>query len=340
MAVSVWQGFICQKPSQRVRLSAKDGFSSPDEGNSRVKKRRLPPFSAVKAFEAAARHLSFRAAAEELCLSPSAISHQIRALEDYLATSLFRRESNRIFLTSTGRDYAGRLTQLLDHLDDSTREAQAAEHGEVLRVLSTPGFAARWLLPRMAGFQHAKAIRLHIAEGAPSTDFSTNDADVVIKWRDEPVEGVDVVPFLRSARFPVASPALLERENISHPRDLLRLTLFRDEVDDQWPAWFRTAGVVAELADGDPVYPNCEYATTAAEAGLGVSLAYEAVVGRTVAEGRLVRLFEATTIPFTIYAIATEAARRDDPLIGAFRDWLLAETGDHSVANKPIRAAE
>jgi LysR family glycine cleavage system transcriptional activator len=321
-------------------LIAKDCISSPDEENSPVKKRRLPPFSAVKAFEAAARHLSFKAAADELCLSPSAISHQIRALEDYLATALFRREGNRISLTGTGRDYAGRLSQLLDHLDDSTRDVQARAHGQTLRVLSTPGFAARWLLPRMAGFADAQAIRLQIAEGAPSTNFSTNDADVVIKWRDDPEEDVDVVPFIQSARYPVMSPALLEQTGVSHPRDLLRLTLFRDEVDDQWPAWFRAAGVVAELAEGDPIYPNCEYASTAAEAGLGVSLAYQAVVGPTVAEGRLVRLFEATTIPFTIYAIATDAARRDDPLICAFRDWLLAEATDQSITSTPTRAAE
>jgi len=305
-----------------------------------VKKRQFPPFSAVKAFEAAARHLSFKAAADELCLSPSAISHQIRALEDYLATALFRRENNRISLTGTGRDYAGRLSQLLDHLDDSTRKARSGVQEQTLRVLSTPGFAARWLLPRLARFEHAQTVRLHIAEGAPSTDFANNNADVVIKWRDDAEEGVDVVPFLHSARYPVVSPALLEREGISHPRDLLRLTLFRDEVDDQWPEWFRTAGIVAELAKGDPVYPNCEYATTAAEAGLGVSLAYEAVVGATVAEGRLVRLFGTTTIPFTIYAIATEAARRDDPLIRAFQDWILAEAKDQSAASTPICAAE
>ena len=127
---------------------------------------------------------------------------------------------------------------------------------------------------------------------------------------------------------------------MAHPRDLLRLTLFRDEVDDQWPEWFRTAGVIAELADGDPVYPNCEYASTAAEAGLGVSLAYEAVVGATVKVGRLVRLFEATTIPFTIYAIVTLGARRHDPLIGAFREWLLAEAREHAPNGAPIRAAE
>jgi LysR family glycine cleavage system transcriptional activator len=321
-------------------LTTNDGISSTDEENSLVKKRRLPPFSAVKAFEAAARHLSFRAAADELCLSPSAISHQIRALEDYLATALFRRESNRIYLTGTGRDYAGRLSQLLDHLDDCTREAQAGAHGKNLRVLSTPGFAARWLLPRLARFEHAQAIRLHIAEGAPSTNFSTNNVDVVIKWRDVAEEGVNVVPFLRSARYPVVSPALLDRESISHPRDLLRLPLFRDEVDDQWPAWFRAAGVVAELAEGDPIYPNCEYASTAAEAGLGVSLAYEAVVGPTVAEGRLVRLFGATTIPFTIYAIATDAGRNDDPLIRAFSDWLLAEASAQTEISTSISAAE
>lgn len=305
-----------------------------------MKKRHLPPFSAVKAFEAAARHLSFKDAAEELCLSPSAISHQIRALEDYLATSLFRRENNKISLTGTGRDYAGRLTQLLDHLDDSTQAARVEAKNQTLRVLSTPGFAARWLVPRMSRFEHAQAIRLRIAEGAPSTDFAANDADIVIKWRDDAEEGVDVTPFLRSARYPVAAPSLLERANISHPRDLLRQTLFRDEVDDQWPEWFRAAGLSAELSDDDPIYPNCEYASTAAEAGLGISLAYEAVVGATVKEGRLVRLFEATTIPFTIYAIAAQTTRRGDPLISSFRDWLLLEAGDHIATGKPNEAAE
>ncbi|WP_339713124.1 LysR substrate-binding domain-containing protein [uncultured Sneathiella sp.] len=305
-----------------------------------MRKRRLPPFSAVRAFEAAARHLSFKDAADELCLSPSAISHQIRALEEYLATALFRREGNRISLTGTGRGYAGRLTQLLDHLDDSTRAAQFGPRDQTLRVLSTPGFAARWLVPRMASFKQAQAIRLRIAEGAPSTDFSTNDADVVIKWRDGAEEGVDVVPLLHSSRYPVVSPALYEREGIKHPRDLLRLTLFRDEVDDKWPEWFRAAGVEVKLDEDDQVYPNCEYACTAAEAGLGVSLAYDAVVAATVNEGRLVRLFETTTIPFTIYAIATQANRRNDPLISAFRAWLLDEAGDHAAAGTPNYAAE
>ena len=305
-----------------------------------MKKRRLPPFSAVKAFEAAARHLSFKAAAEELCLSPSAISHQIRALEDHLATALFRRDGNPIHLTGTGEAYAGHLTQLLDHLDDSTHQARAEAVEPTLRVLSTPGFAARWLVPRLSGFEQAQAIRLQIAEGAPSTDFANNDADVVIKWRDEAEDGVDVFPFLNSARYPVASPALLERERITHPHDLLKQTLFRDEVDDQWPEWFRAAGIDAVLPEGDPIYPNCEYASTAAEAGLGISLAYDAVVATSVAEGRLVRLFDKTTIPFTIYAIATQSERRNDPLIAGFKDWLISEAGAHTPFDMSEHAAQ
>lgn len=285
----------------------------------------MPPFSAVRAFEAAARHLSFKDAADELCLSPSAVSHQIRALEAYLATALFHRDGNRVTLSPTGQAYAGRLTALLDNLASSTERARA-EPGEHLRILSTPGFAARWLVPRLPRFSHPQAIRLRIADGAPSTDFASNDADVVIQWRDGPSPGVAVWPFLRSARSPVAAPALIEGERIEHPRDLLRVTLFKDETDDMWPVWFQAAGVVGPIPDGGPVYPNCEYATTAAEAGLGVSLAYDAVVRDTIADGRLVRLFDTATLPFTIYAIACEARRRDEPLIRAFRDWLLQES--------------
>ena len=237
-------------------------------------------------------------------------------------------------------DDAGRLTQLLDHLDDSTHQARAEAVAPTLRVLSTPGFAARWLVPRLSGFEQAQAIRLQIAEGAPSTDFANNDADVVIKWRDEAEDGVDVFPFLNSARYPVASPALLERERITHPHDLLKQTLFRDEVDDQWPEWFRAAGIDAVLPDGDPIYPNCEYASTAAEAGLGISLAYDAVVATSVADGRLVRLFDKTTIPFTIYAIATQSERRNDPLIAGFKDWLISEAGAHAAFDMSEHAAQ
>ena len=290
----------------------------------------MPPFSAVRAFEAAARHRSFKSAAEELCLSPSAVSHQIRALEDYLATSLFHRDGNRVRLSKTGKAYAGRLTELLDHLADSTERVRCSTE-QTVRVLATPGFAARWLVPRLPRFTSPETVRLRIADAAPSIDFASNDADVVIQWRAETEPGVSVWPLLHSARYPVAASGYVERNGIRHPRDLLRATLFRDETDDMWADWFRAAGVNEQPPEDGPAYPNCEYATTAAEAGIGVSLAYDAVVRDTVAEGRLLRLFDTVTPPFTIYAAACEAGRQEEPFIREFRKWLVREADRDGV---------
>ncbi len=297
------------------------------ENNSSPRRRHLPPFSAIRAFEAAARHLSFKSAADELCLSPSAVSHQIRALEDYLATSLFHRDGNRVALSKTGMAYAGKLTDLLDNLSTSTEQASAGRQDR-LRVLATPGFAARWLIPRLSRFAFAQAVRLRIAERAPSIDFTANDADVVIQWRTAPASGIDVVPFLKSSRSPVAAPEFVKRESIAHPSDLLRVPLFKDETDDMWQAWFLSAGIADPSETDGPTYPNCEYATTAAEAGLGVALAYDAIVHDTVADGRLVMPFETSIASFTIYSAACSAKRQEEPLIKAFRDWLVQEAMD------------
>jgi LysR family transcriptional regulator, glycine cleavage system transcriptional activator len=286
-------------------------------------RRRLPPFSAVRAFEAAARHLSFKQAADELCLTPSAISHRIKVLEGFLDTRLFERSGNRLALTLTGEAYAGKLTHLLDSFLVETEAIRGEPR--ILRVLSTPGFAARWLAPRLSRFEFATDIRLRVSNGAPSLDFATNDADVVVQWADRPTPGLLIEPLMASARYPVISPALKARENVKRPEDLLRLTLFYDETDDAWREWFDAVGLHgAELPPG-PTNPNCELSTTMAEQGQGVSLAYEAVVRGTLASGRLERLFEAATLPMAIYSVACQEARAEEPRIAAFRRWLRAE---------------
>ncbi len=286
--------------------------------------RTLPPFAAVRAFEAAARHLSFKAAADELCLSPSAVSHQIRFLEEFLDTRLFEREAGRIKLTLTGEAYAGKLTGLLDRIDQTTRDARTRSE-DTLRVLSTPGFAARWLVPRMNRFAHPEALRLRVSVGAPCTDFRNNDADVVIQWSDASEAGLSVEPLMRSGRYPVISPALRREKRIERPEDLAGVTLMHDETMDKWAEWFAIAGVVPPHFPGGPPFPNCELATTAAEQGLGVSLAYDLMVRDTIAAGRLERLFDEVTMPFVIYSVTVPETRRDEPLIAAFRKWLFAE---------------
>lgn len=185
--------------------------------------RRLPPFTAIRAFEATARHLSMTEAADELCVTPSAISHQIKALEAFLDTALLNRDGNRISLTLTGLSYRLHLSSLLDMLDDATRDI--AERKD-LRVLATPGFAARFLVPRLSRFKHAQMVRLKVSEGAPDTDFSRNGSDVVIQWGEGPVPDVAVEPLMESGRYPVIAPSLKLAEDISAPQDLLRVTFF------------------------------------------------------------------------------------------------------------------
>lgn len=299
----------------------------------------MPPFAAVKAFEAAARHKSFKAAAEELCLSPSAISHQIRALEDYLDTALFERSGNRVDLTLTGRGYAGKLTSLLDAFDDSTRAVQAAGM-HPFRVLCTPGFAARWLVPRLGRLRFGHRVKLRVSTGAPSTDFATNDSDLVIQWSHDPVEGVVSEPLLESHRYPVISPDLKKQEGVKEPRDLLRLRLMHDETNDAWSEWFTAAGLNPPDMPRGPVFPNCELATTAAEQGQGVSLAYDAMIRDTLASGRVERLFGTVTLPIVIYSVAYPVARARDPMIREFRDWLFAETQRDREYQRQISAAE
>ncbi len=301
--------------------------------------RKLPPFAAVKAFEAAARHKSFKTAAEELCLSPSAISHQIRSLEEYLDTALFERSGNRLELTLTGRGYAGKLTGLLDAFDDSTRAIREAGK-RPFRVLCTPGFAARWRGPRLDRLSFGDRVRLRVSVGAPSTDFATNDSDLVIQWADDPVEGVRTEPLLESLRYPVISPALRKDAQIETPADLLRVRLMHDETADAWGEWFEAAGIAPPDMPRGPVFPNCELATTAAEQGQGVSLAYDAMVRGTLASGRLERLFDAVTMPIVIYSVAYPEARARDPMIREFRDWLFTEVRrDKDVATQ-VSAAE
>jgi len=287
--------------------------------------RRLPPFAAVRAFEAVARHLSVKDAAEELCLSPSAVSHQLRALEEYFDTALIERKNNSLQLTLTGRAYSGRLSQLLDMFDESTRQMAEVGH-RPFRLLCTPSFAARWLVPRLDRLSFADRVRLRIADGLPSTDFASNDADLVIQWADDPIKDVVTEPLMSSARYPVISPELKEREKIESPEDLLRVPLIHYETMDGWEEWFQTAGIEPPVFPRGPSYPHCELAITAAERGQGVSISFDSLVRDALAEGRLVRLFNTSIrMPFTIYSIAFAESRQDDPMIREFSRWIHAE---------------
>lgn len=302
--------------------------------------RRLPPLAAIRAFEAAGRLGGFRRAAEEICVTPSAVSHQIRALEDALGVALFERSPGRAVLTERGRTYLAALTGLLDGIDAATRRAAERPDDAPLRVLCTHGFAARWLAPRLAALSPGPGVEILLAEGAPSLDFGTNGADVAIQWCADPHPGVVSEPLMESCQYPVAAPEIAAR--VAEPADLLAERLLYDQVLDAWDRWFALAGVPEAVLPPGPRLPHCELSLTAAQRGQGVSLAYDAMARGARREGRLVRLFEAEVPPITIYAVAYPERHRPCPRIRAFRDWIFAEVEAEGTRDRqsPVRAAE
>lgn len=188
-----------------------DTISSVGEEGSSIMRRKLPPFPAVRAFEASARHLSFKKAAVELCLTQSAISHQIKSLEDYLGVQLFYRETRAVVLTSEGSSYLIGMRAILDNMATETARISKREIGGSLAVWAAPGFL-RWLVPRLSGFHETYPdIELHLTGSLVRTDFASEDVDINIRWGYEPIKGLLATPLIASTRYPVISPELRQK---------------------------------------------------------------------------------------------------------------------------------
>jgi LysR family transcriptional regulator, glycine cleavage system transcriptional activator len=192
-------------------------------------RRKLPPFPAVRAFEASARHLSFKKAAVELCLTQSAISHQIKSLEDYLGVRLFYRDTRAVALTSEGSSYLKGISAILDNMAAETARISEREIGGSLSVRAAPGFL-RWMVPRLSGFYEAYPdIELRLSGSLVRADFASEDVDINIRWGFEPIKGLLVTPLVASSRYPVISPELLRRSPaIQKPDDLRHFTLLHE----------------------------------------------------------------------------------------------------------------
>lgn len=289
--------------------------------------RHLPPFSAVRAFEAAARHLSFKAAAGELCVTQSAISHQVKGLETFLSATLFHRNANGVKLTRSGADYFGDLSLIFDSLNATTERIRGVDIAGPLSLRATPGFTTRWLLPRMGSFNSAyPEIELELSTTDDPMHFSNDGVDILIQYGQEPEEGLRVDPFLTSARLPVCSPKMLTTGAvIEKPEDLARVTLLRDLVGDDWDTWFTRANSTMPKTIKGPRFAHCELTMRAAEEGLGVALAYGALINDEIADGKLIKLFDLETPPKVIYSLTCPDNWTNRPRIAAFRNWVFVE---------------
>lgn len=288
--------------------------------------RDLPSFPAIRAFEAAARHLSFKDAAAELSVTHSAVSHQIKLLEEFLGVSLFRRETRGVSLTPEGASYLAKVSEALVQLASATREVREQRVAGPLYISSTPALADRWLVPRLNDFRRCHPdIELHISTSLENVSFTHDGVDVAIRFGQHTSGDLYAEPFLEATRFPVASPDLLAGEMPLHrPEDLHDYILLHDETVDAWQQWFECAGVQVEKADTGPRFAHCNLTLRAAVEGQGVALAYSALVLEDLASGRLVRLFNIELPSKVIYSFVCPKSSLNQPRVAAFKEWLTA----------------
>jgi LysR family glycine cleavage system transcriptional activator len=292
--------------------------------------RRLPSLNAVRAFEAAARHESFTQAAQELCVTQGAVSHQVKALEAELGIKLFNRERQRLVITEAGRQYLTVVRDALDRIAIGTERLQQRQTSGVLTVSTSPDFAAKWLVHRLGRFAEAYPdIDLRVSATLHHVDFAREDVDLAVRHGDGNWAGLDVVRLCSEQLFPVCSPKLVSRrQRLSKPADVLKFPLLHVDDRKNWSKWLEAGGVVDAQVSHGPVLNRPSMAIDAAVDGQGVALARTTLAAWDLINGRLVRPFAVALRLSKSYWIVCPKATSMLPKIKMFRDWLVVEAAD------------
>ena len=293
--------------------------------------RRLPPLNALRAFEAAARHLSFTKAAEELNVTQAAISHQVKGLEDGLGVTLFRRFNRRLMLTDAGQVYLPALSEAFDRIEVATRRMRLEDETGPLKVTVANSFAAKWLLPRMPTFRERHPeIDVMIAASDSVVDLTRDDFDMGVRFGLGTYPGLRVDLLFDDEVFPVCSPKLLEGEHpLREPADLKYHTLLHDQIGlselPDWPPWCLAAGVTLPNLERGPRYSHSSLVIQAAIDAQGVGLMRSSLVALDLEAGRLVRPFgPSLKSNYACYVVSLESTA-DRPKVKAFREWLFEQ---------------
>ena len=286
----------------------------------------LPPLNALPSFEAAARHLSFSRAADELHVTHGAVSRAVRNLEDQLGVQLMIRATRSARLTPIGASYAAEIRDVLERLAAATSAATGQSSG-ILSVSTIDSFAARWLMPRLSRFRQAHGdIDVRVAVSERLADFISDGIDIAIRCGGGQYPGLSAELLMEEDHFPVCSPRLLGgKYPLRTPADLACHTLLHDVFTVDWAIWLHSAGIDNVDPHRGPTFLSSDHAIQAAIRGEGVVLGRSALVADDLAAGRLVRPFELSPpAGFAYYVVCPQRALRR-PSVKAFHDWLMVE---------------
>jgi LysR family transcriptional regulator, glycine cleavage system transcriptional activator len=297
---------------------------------------RLPPLSALRTFEAAARHLSFTRAADELHVTQAAVSHQIKALEEHLDVLLFRRLSRRLLLTDEGQLLMPSVRRAFDELAAGVERVREHCCGGTFTISTTPSIAANWLAARLGRFQALRPeFEIRLTATPRLIDFAREGVDCGIRYGFGDWPGLRAERLFNATLTPVCSPRLLDGpEPLEAPADLARHTLLHalDDMDD-WRLWLRAAGAPNIDPQRGPKFESLPLALEAAVSGTGVAISRGPLAAEYLASGRLVRPFDFALPSECAYYFVVPEVSVDRPKIRAFRDWLLTEVA--AVPSEP-----
>lgn len=293
--------------------------------------RRLPSLTALRTFEAAARHAHFGRAAQELCVTDSAVSHQIRQLEEQLGVTLFEREGRQVRPSAPARRLLHSLQQAFELILDACDELRDPGSQAQLRVAVTTELAQKWLVGRLADFaERHPQVTLHLHEQPLEAQLPGAEMDLAIIYGTGPEDasGYFVRPLPTLQFFPVCSPGLFNQSPLKHPRDLARHCLLHDDQDGKtWNAWLATHA--ADLRPARHLYlGHAGLTMEAAARGQGVAIGDNLTSAEDLASGRLVRPFAAQVPSLGQYALVCERLRLDKPAVAQFVDWFSDQLAD------------
>jgi len=295
--------------------------------------RPLPPLNALRAFESAARHLSFTKAAVELNVTPAAVGHQVKALEELLEVPLFRRLTRALRLTDAGQAALPTISLGFDKLAQGVEQMRAHCESGVLTISVSPSFGAMWLVPRLERFRiRHPDIEIRLDGTDRLVDVARDEVDVALRYGPGGYDGVQVDWLFKQVNTPVCSPALLRGKHpLRQPEDLRHHTLLHvewKEAEATWRMWLLAAGLHDIVPTRGPRFTMESMAVQAALDGHGVALIGDILVADHLAAGRLVRPFDpslSTPLKFSYYLLSAKDSAAQ-PKVAAFRDWLLEET--------------
>lgn len=298
--------------------------------------KRLPPLNALKAFESAARHLSFTKAADELFVTQAAVSHQIKSLEGYLSTKLFHRKNRSLLLTEEGQAYFQDLRDIFSQMQEATDRLLSMGAKGAITIATPPSFASQWLVPKIYKFSAAHSdIDVRIKAVDLDDGFLDDSVDIAVYYGTGTWQGLHITKLLPEYLTPMCAPSLLARAKpLQSLSDLSQHTLLHDNTRSAWKDWLKAFSVKGVNVNQGPIFSHTNLVLQAAATGQGIALSDTVLAKPDIDSGRIICPFSEKIESKVSYYLVCKGSQADKSKIAVFREWMLSQAEQDNYVDK------